>query len=455
MNILLINPWITDFAAYDFWVKPLGLLYAGAFLKQRGHDVRLLDCMDRFQESAVADGKYFNRRYNTGKFHREIIKKPECLKHVPRHFCRYGIPVDLFRKKIKDVRKPDIVLVSCIMTYWYPGAFNVISLIHKMLPGVPVLLGGIYATLCEDHARNNSDSNVVTNCSVPSTIIETVEAAGGSKGDGPLVPDNFSEWPEPAWELYDNLKTVTVLTTRGCPMNCTVCASKILFDGFERRDPVKAAQEIIGLAEKGVQDISFCDDALLVDTKNHTVPMFKRLAVSKTPVRLHTPNGLHIREITPEIARLMKRAGIVTVRLSLETASDERAKDFSYKVSREDFKNAVDALYSAGYTPDDLGAYTIAGLPGQNMEEVLDTIEFVLDTGVKVRPALFSPVPGTVEFRRAIEAGMIKEDDDPLLHNNTLRTFDLWEGGQEGYREFKKWLTEANEGVGKRKSIFS
>ena len=28
-NILLVNPWIHDFAAYDFWLKPLGLLYLG------------------------------------------------------------------------------------------------------------------------------------------------------------------------------------------------------------------------------------------------------------------------------------------------------------------------------------------------------------------------------------------------------------------------------------------
>ncbi|MFQ5628541.1 MAG: hypothetical protein ACE5I1_07255 [bacterium] len=26
-TFLLVNPWITDFAAYDFWSKPLGLLY--------------------------------------------------------------------------------------------------------------------------------------------------------------------------------------------------------------------------------------------------------------------------------------------------------------------------------------------------------------------------------------------------------------------------------------------
>lgn len=451
MNILLINPWIIDFAAYDFWVKPLGLLYVGAFLKCRGHDVRLVDCMDRFQDGAGINLKHDSRKYNTGKFYREIITKPECLKHVKRHFCRYGIPVDLFRKLVLTRWKPDLVLVSCIMTYWYHGTFDAISQIHKLLPGVPVILGGIYATLCEDHARNNSDADVVINDSSPSNIINIVESVGGSKGNGPTTPDSFDKWPEPLWDLYGTLKTAMVLTARGCPMNCTVCASKILFNGYERRNPVDAAKAIINLSKRRVQDIAFCDDAILIDKEHHAVPLFETLAQANAPVRLHSPNGLHIREITPAVASLMKKAGMVTVRLSLETASAERAKDFSGKVSLNEFRKAVSALFQAGYTPDDLGAYILVGLPGQTMEEVLDTIAFVLDAGVKVRPALFSPVPHTVEFERAVKAGMIQRDDDPVLQNNTLRTVDFWEERQEGYREFKKMVAEGNEKLAREK----
>jgi len=45
-SILLVNPWIHDFAAYDFWMKPLGLLYVGAILRAAGYEVGLLDCLD-------------------------------------------------------------------------------------------------------------------------------------------------------------------------------------------------------------------------------------------------------------------------------------------------------------------------------------------------------------------------------------------------------------------------
>jgi hypothetical protein len=44
-NILLINPWIHDFAAFDLWAKkPPGLLYVGSTPQQFGYDAHLIDC---------------------------------------------------------------------------------------------------------------------------------------------------------------------------------------------------------------------------------------------------------------------------------------------------------------------------------------------------------------------------------------------------------------------------
>ncbi|GAI31851.1 unnamed protein product, partial [marine sediment metagenome] len=38
-NFLLINPWIYDFTAYDFWSKPLGLLYIASILREQGYEI--------------------------------------------------------------------------------------------------------------------------------------------------------------------------------------------------------------------------------------------------------------------------------------------------------------------------------------------------------------------------------------------------------------------------------
>ena len=45
--VLLINPWITDFAAHDLWAKPMGLLVLASLLRDGGCGVRLIDCLDR------------------------------------------------------------------------------------------------------------------------------------------------------------------------------------------------------------------------------------------------------------------------------------------------------------------------------------------------------------------------------------------------------------------------
>ena len=175
------------------------------------------------------------------------------------------------------------------------------------------------------------------------------------------------------------------------------------------------------------------------------MPLFETLSREGAPVRLHTPNGLHVRAINPLVARLMRRAGVKTVRLSLETSSDEEARErFSSKTGRDEFARAATSLLDAGFSPDDIGSYVLVGLPGQSPESVYETVEFSLSHGVKVRPALFSPVPGTVEYKRAVESGMIAPDADPLMENNTLRTLDLWGGGADAYLSFRRFVTDGN-----------
>ena len=443
MRTLLINPWITDFAAFDLWIRPLGLLYTGAFLRLRGHEIRLLDCLDRYHDGD-AHPVGVERTHHTGSFPAEVIPTPHPLAHINRRFRRYGIAPDAFDAAVIDGPRPDVVLVTCLMTYWYPGACAAIARIRELLPDVPIMLGGVYPSLCPDHARAHSGADMVISHCNPNGIVSAVETLAGLHGDGPLPGESFSVWPEPAWELYRSLPAATIMTSRGCPLRCEVCASHLLTGTYERRDPADAVQALLRLAERGVRDIAFTDDALLIDPDRHAVPLFEMLADAGAPVRLHSPNGLHVREITPALARIMRRGGLVTVRLSLETADEARAATFSGKVNRDDFRRATTALTAAGYTPGEMGAYILAGLPGQEVGEVLDTARFAHGCGVPVKPALFSPVPGTKSYDNAVRSGMIPVDADPLMHNNTIRTADWFPGGSDGYQAFRNEISRMN-----------
>ena len=161
-SILLVNPWIHDFAAYDFWMKPLGLLYVGAILRAAGYEVGLLDCLD-FSSGLpqfTAGLKPPRRRdFGRGHFYKENIPKPEALRDIPRQYRRYGIPPQALREIMAVFPRPDLILITSSMTYWYTGLSETIQFLRQNIPGVPIYLGGTYATLCADHAAKYSGAD--------------------------------------------------------------------------------------------------------------------------------------------------------------------------------------------------------------------------------------------------------------------------------------------------------
>jgi len=115
----------------------------------------------------------------------------------------------------------------------------------------------------------------------------------------------------------------------------------------------------------------------------------------------------------------MHQAGFVTLRLGLETADPEEQRRDGDKVDRDHFCRAVEALWAAGFTAREVAAYVLVGRPGQRVEAVRATVAYAHRLGVPVRTAQFSPIPGTREWARAVAAGDVPADADPLLHNNS------------------------------------
>ncbi|RMF66908.1 MAG: radical SAM protein [Calditrichaeota bacterium] len=423
-HVLLINPWITDFAAYDFWLKPLGLLYIAAVLKAREYEVTLIDCLDRYDSELLEFqglAKPKNRYFSTGKFHREIIPKPAAYRHVPRNYARYGLPLPLFRQKLKRTRRPDAVLVTSGMTYWYPGVQQTIAEVRKRFPDVPVVLGGIYATLCRQHAAEHSGADIVVSGEGELPALRAVDALVGTRRSYAGLYRTLDALPFPAFDLYGRLGSVPLMTSRGCPLNCTFCASRIVSGTYRWRDPRAVVAEIEwDLKRHGVREIAFYDDALLTNHRNHLQIILDEVVRRGWRLCFHTPNGLQCKLIEAEVAQLMRRAGFQTIRLSYESGNPARRRDMSNKVSDEHFGRAVRILFAAGFVKGQLDAYVMMALPGQSIEEVLRSMAFVHSHGVKVRLAAFSPIPGTVDWRRAIERGTLHADDDPLLTNNSI-----------------------------------
>jgi radical SAM superfamily enzyme YgiQ (UPF0313 family) len=194
---------------------------------------------------------------------------------------------------------------------------------------------------------------------------------------------------------------VCISTSEGCPFHCTYCASPFLTKGFVRRDPFKVVEEIEYWTSKyHINNIAFYDDALLIEPSHHFIPMMREIIRRGIQCNFHAPNGLHIREIDEEVAGLLFRGGFKTLRLGFETSDEVNQIETGGKVDNHEFLRTTKYLKRAGYSSEEIGVYIMAGLPGQRVGEVEESIAFVKDSGAKPILVEYSAIPHTPLFEK-------------------------------------------------------
>ncbi len=418
-HLLLVNPWIHDFAAYDFWAKPMGLLQLAGILRVHDVDISYIDCLDRFHPRS--ETLALKKRGGRGAYLKTRISRPAGLKDVPRYFSRYGIPLEWFREDLSRMPKPDAVMVTSLMTYWYPGVQEVIQHTREMFPDIPILLGGIYASLCSEHAIKHSGADLVVTGPGEGRVLDLVTEFTGVAMERGFDPQNLDTYPYPAFDLQHRIPYVPILTSRGCPFTCTYCASHYLNPKRMRRSPEAVVEEIqYWHRTHGVVDFAFYDDALLINAESHIIPILEGIVAAGLHVRFHTPNALHVREVTPVIADLMHASGFESIRLGVETAAFEERGHLDKKITKGEFLRCIRAFKDAGFHNKQIGAYILVGLPGQPISDVVDTIQAVKTAGALPIMAYYTPIPHTALWEEALASSRYDLASDPIFTNNAI-----------------------------------
>ncbi|WP_020587746.1 B12-binding domain-containing radical SAM protein [Desulfobacter curvatus] len=421
-HILCVNPWVHDFAAFDFWARPLGLFTIAAILRQNRVRVSFLDCMNRFHPRRTKRVKvYWDGR---GPFDKTPIPLPEVLEthlgDTNENFTRYGALMEWIEQDLSAMDRPDLILVTSLMTYWATGVAETIDLLKKIFPGVPVVLGGIYASLCETHARKYSGADQVITGAAESVLADLVETYTGFTLNYIPDPADLDATPFAALDLQDTMAYAPILTSRGCPFSCEYCASSFLEPRFRRRSPENVFQEVRHwYTNSQVKNFAFYDDALLINPEKYAFPLLERIIDAEMNIFFHTPNALHIKEISAKAADLMLKADFKTIRLGLET-TDFSSHRHDIKVKQDEFFTAVENLRTAGFAKDQLGAYLLCGLPGQNLDEVEESIALVKRLGVTPVLAYYTPIPHTPMWADAVKNARFDITAHPALTNNSL-----------------------------------
>jgi len=405
LSLLLVNPPIYDFTAFDFWLRPYGLLRVAGQLRSCKLTV--------FDHLVSGERDAFGR----GRFEKRLAAKPAPLAGVSRRFYRFGRAREDFLSLLSE-QTFDVVLIQTVMTYWYLGVREVIEAVRKLQPHAKIILGGVYATLCPSHAASLGADQVITGLDLKPL-------------DLPLS-DGL-----PFWEGVD-AEVGVLKITEGCPFRCTYCSVPVVYPNFDARPLEGCIEELRHLARLGARHVAFYDDALLFKAHRVLLPFLERVIQEDLNFSFHTPNALNARFVTPEIARLMVRAGFKSFYLGFESSAYAWQRKTGGKVYSEEFATAVRALRKAG--AGSITAYIIIGHPDSGQQDVEASIRFAAEQGAHVMLSEFAPIPGTPDGE---SCRGFTDLDEPLNHNKTA--FTLRALGEERANRLKALARELNQ----------
>jgi radical SAM superfamily enzyme YgiQ (UPF0313 family) len=201
----------------------------------------------------------------------------------------------------------------------------------------------------------------------------------------------------------EKVKTLPLLSGRGCPFNCYFCSSHYLGPGYRVRSPLKIAEEAAGLIDRyDVQYFHFMDELTTLRVSHE----FSKLDVTwGCPARIDVLNHKDMQE--------MKDAGCIHIGTGIESFSPRVLKAMNKLLN---VKNAKANLKLAKEMGFDIQYTLILGYPGENKETIAETVEGVKDVGFPPEQVFFPvPYPITELYKYACSGGFIKNEEEYLL----------------------------------------
>jgi len=396
MRVLLLQP------NYDAHVihPPLGLGYLASFLRQKGH------------QSSIFDG---------------TIKKSSA---------------EGFVQAVAEF-SPDLVGIS-VLTRGHNKAKDIILAIKKKYPKVPIVIGGSQVTAAPSSVLEDlkADFGVIGEGEI--TLCELVTEIENKREDfkkidglafrrikgkifinspRSLIKD-LDSIPFPAWDLMPPKEyrivpilepgkafpIAPIITSRGCPYNCSFCASNVTWKRKIRfRSPENVLEEIELLKNNfGVKEIHFADDNFTMDTKR-AEEICDRLIEENIKLPWQCPNGVRIDRLPLSLLRKMKKAGCYAVGLGIESGNqkilDKNSKNLNLKVVPQ----VLEDLRKVGI---ESYGFFILGLPGDTKQTINETIDFALTNPFdRVWFNLFTPYPGSPAFNNWLGSRRVGDID--------------------------------------------
>lgn len=395
MKVLFVNPPQTA-SKYKFMgviAPPLGIAYMAGVLQENNIDVEILD--------ASAEDMDFK------DVEKELLK-----------------------------RKPDLVALTAL-TPTIGRALETAQVVKETLPDSIVVMGGYHPTFNFIETLEDENVDIVIRGEGEYIMLNLVQALENQsslhdvKGivfedknskeivvnpEAPLI-QNLDELPFPALNLLPMKKyrlldmdthMTTMITTRGCPMQCSFCSSAAMHGKKIRERSIENIVDEIEYLKTNydIDTIAFMDDTF-------TLKKRKVMAICdeilKRNIEIMWGCTSRVDTLDEKLLKKMKEAGCITIFIGVESADQQQLDNMCKNTTIAKIENAFKIARK-------LKIRTIAsvalGMPGDTKEIMNKTVKFVH----KLKPnyaiySLATPYPGTRFYKEAFEKNLIKIKD--------------------------------------------
>ena len=258
--------------------------------------------------------------------------------------------------------------------------------------------------------------------------------------------------PLPAWDLLANfpngyphsaletkrLPAASIITSRGCPYQCTFCDRAIFGSRVRQHSPEYTLRMIRYLkGTYGIRDLMMLDDNFILDKKKLFV-VCDALVREKMDISWYCMG--HARIMTDDRLEKIKEAGCWFIEMGIESGCDRILKSIKKNTTKAEIAEAVRRARRAGLK---VKGNFIFGFPTETKGSLEETIQFATSIGLNYFQQNFLTLwPGCELASYGEESRHAEKDWSKLAHQrvtyvpNGLSEEDLIQASKDAFRRF-------------------
>ena len=359
----------------------------------------------------------------------------------------------LGRKVVKkDLEDVDILCMSC-MTATVDRGKTIADKYKKLRNSLGreswTIIGGIHASMIPEDVVDHFDQVFVGEAE--DKILDLLSGKDRSKiVKGDRIAD-LDLTPIPDFKLlknWESMRSWPIMTSRGCPYDCTFCSVTAMFGQSYR---VKSVDRVLEEIRSYDHNWFFFVDDHFVVKKKRTHEILDAIEKQNLKLRWSCQVRTELGR-DPLLIKKMRRNGCRTVYVGFESINPKSLEEMNKRQTPDDIRQSIQVFRKSDIN---IHGMFMFGSDSEDKDIFRSTSEFCRKSGITtVQYMIMTPLPGTVLYKQLEKEGRLlhkKWEYYDAMHvvfqPKNFSTVELQKGMISCYSDFYSYTNAFNDGL--------